>query len=93
VHYLISPLYRNSFPVTFACIGSSPGFQQGNLLLVCDEENTEQTCITTAEFLGVSSGRAQNSVLLAYDTVTISNWIPTLQNVVASPSKMEMMMR
>jgi len=60
---------------------------------VCDEENTEQTCITTAEFLGVSSGRAQNSVLLAYDTVTISNWIPTLQNVVASPSKTEMRMR
>jgi hypothetical protein len=78
VHYLISLLYRNSFPVTFACISSSPGYQQGNLLLMCDEENTEQNCVMIADFLGFSSGRAQISVLLAYDTVSVGNWIPTL---------------
>jgi len=93
VHYLISPLYCNAFPVPSACFGSSPGYQQGNLLLVYNEENTDQNCITIAEFLGFSSGRAQNSVLLAYDTVSVCNWIPTLWDIVASPSKIEMRMR
>jgi len=73
--------------------GNSPGYQQGNLLFVCDKENTEQNCVMIAEFLGFSSGRAQNSILMAYDTVSGGNWIPTLRDVVASPSKIEMRMR
>jgi len=92
VHYLISLLYRNAFPVTSACFGSIPGYQQGNLFLVCDEENTNQNCVTI-DFLGFSSGRAQNSVLLAYDIVSVGNWIPTQRDVVASPSKIGMRMR
>jgi len=60
---------------------------------MCDEENNEQNCVMIADFLGFSSGRAQISVLLAYDTVSVGNWIPILQDVVASPSKIEIRMR